>query len=64
MKYSKNQLGNILHENLGIHKNNCDTMVDFMIAVQSARTVNLSQMSNYTNCIIVLGAVVFLLIYY
>ena len=48
MKYSKNQLSNILHENLGIHKNNCETVVDFMIAMQSARTVNLSQMSNYT----------------
>jgi hypothetical protein len=48
MKYSKDQLSNILHENLGIHKNNCETVVDFMIAMQSARTVNLSQMSNYT----------------
>jgi hypothetical protein len=42
------QLSGILNQNLGIHKNNCATVIDFAIALQKSRTVNLSQMVNYS----------------
>ena len=42
------QLSEILNQTLGIHKNNCGTVVDFAIALQKSRTVNLSQMVNYS----------------
>jgi Transposase DDE domain len=42
------QLGNILNEKLGIHRNNCTTVIDFTLALHKSRTVNLSQMSNYS----------------
>ena len=42
------QLSEILNQTLGIHKNNCETAVDFAIALQKSRTVNLSQMVNYS----------------
>lgn len=50
MKATKeiNQLSEILNQNLGVHKNNCVTVIDFVIAMQKARTVNLSQMVNYS----------------
>ncbi len=50
MKRTKsiNQLGNIINENLGIHKNNCETVIDFVIAMQKSRTVNMSKMVNYS----------------
>lgn len=43
-----NQLSNIINQTLGVHKNNCGTMIDFVLAMQKARTVNLSQMVNYS----------------
>lgn len=43
------QLKDILNQNLGVHKNNCSTVIDFTIAMQKARTVNLSQMVNYSS---------------
>jgi hypothetical protein len=43
-----NQLMGIINQNLGIHKNNCKTFIDFMIALQKSRTVNLKQMVNYS----------------
>lgn len=50
MKATKDisQLREILNQNLGVHKNNCETVIDFAIALQSSRTVNLSQMVNYS----------------
>lgn len=42
------QLSNILNEKLGVHKNNCGTVIDFTLALHKSRTVNLSQMSNYS----------------
>ena len=45
---SIDQLNSILNQNLGVHKNNCETVVDFAIAMQKSRTVNLSQMTNYS----------------
>lgn len=50
MKATKeiSQLSDILNQNLGIHKNNCATVIDFTIALQKSRTVNLSQMVNYS----------------
>lgn len=38
----------ILNQSLGVHKNNCETVIDFTIAMQKARTVNLGQMVNYS----------------
>ena len=43
-----NQLSDILNQTLGVHKNNCETVIDFAIAMQKARTVNLSLMVNYS----------------
>ena len=49
MKNSQHsQLMGIINQNLGIHKNNCKTFMDFMIALQKSRTVNLKQMVNYS----------------
>lgn len=42
------QLSNILNQNLGVHKNNCKTVIDFTLALHKSRTVNLSQMANYS----------------
>ena len=42
------QLSMILNQNLGIHKNNCATVIDFTLALQKSRTVNLRQMANYS----------------
>ena len=43
-----NQLSDILNQTLGVHRNNCATVIDFAIAMQKARTVNVSQMINYS----------------
>ena len=43
------QLSNILNEKLGVHKNNCETLIDFTLALNKSRTVNLSQMCNYSS---------------
>ena len=45
---SVTQLNDILTENLKLHGNNSITIADFMIAMWLARTVNLSQMANYS----------------
>ena len=42
------QLNDILTENFNLHRNNSRTLADFMIAMWLARTVNLSQMANYS----------------
>jgi len=42
------QLNNILTENFKLHKNNSITIADFMVSMWLARTVNLSQMANYS----------------
>lgn len=42
------QLSNILNEELGIHRNNCKTVIDFTLSLHKSRTVNLSQMANYS----------------
>lgn len=44
-----NQLSSILNEKLGVHKNNCETLIDFTLALNKSRTVNLSQMCNYSS---------------
>ncbi len=44
-----NQLMRIINQNLGIHKNNCKTFIDFIVALQKSRTVNLQQMVNYSS---------------
>jgi len=50
MKKSKiEQLSVILNQELGIHGNNCKTVIDFVCSLQKARTVNLSKMSNYSS---------------
>lgn len=43
------QLSSILNQELGVHKNNCKTVIDFTLALHKSRTVNLSQMVNYSN---------------
>lgn len=43
------QLGTILNQDLGVHGNNCNTVIDFICALEKSRTVNLSKMSNYSN---------------
>lgn len=43
------QLRDILNQTLKVHKNNCKTVIDFTISMQKARTVNLSQMVNYSS---------------
>lgn len=48
-KSSFEQLGSILNQDLGVHGNNCNTVIDFICALQKSRTVNLSKMSNYSN---------------
>lgn len=48
MKQDFTQLRDILNQNLGIHKNNCTTVVDFTMSLHKARTVNLSIMSHYS----------------
>jgi len=45
---SVTQLNDILTENFKLHGNNSITIADFMIAMWLARTVNLSQMANYS----------------
>lgn len=45
---SVTQLNNILTENFKLHGNNSITIADFMVAMWLARTVNLSQMANYS----------------
>lgn len=42
------QLNDILTENFKLHGNNSITIADFMVAMWLARTVNLSQMANYS----------------
>ena len=42
------QLNNILTKNFKLHGNNSITIADFMIAMWLARTVNLSQIANYS----------------
>lgn len=42
------QLTSILNQELGVHKNNCKTVIDFTLALHKSRTVNLSQMANYS----------------
>ncbi len=44
-----NQLKAILTDKLKVHKNNCGTVVDFLLSMQKAHTINLSQMSNYSS---------------
>lgn len=48
MKQDITQLRDILNQNLGVHKNNCVTLIDFTLSLHKARTVNLSIMSNYS----------------
>lgn len=48
-KSKTEQLSVILKQELGVHGNNCKTVIDFICALQKARTVNLSKMSNYSN---------------
>ncbi len=48
MKPDFTQLRDILNQNLGVHKNNCETVIDFTLSLHKARTVNLSIMSNYS----------------
>lgn len=43
------QLSNILNEELGVHRNNCKTVIDFTLSLHKSRTVNLSQMANYSS---------------
>ncbi len=45
---SINQLSDIINQNLGIHKNNCETVIDFVLAMQKSRTVNMGKMVNYS----------------
>lgn len=42
------QLTSILNQELGVHKNNCKTVIDFTLALHKSRTVNLCQMANYS----------------
>lgn len=44
-----NQLSSILNQELGVHGNNCATVIDFTFALQRSRTVNLQQMVNYSS---------------
>ena len=39
----------ILNHELGIHGNNCKTVIDFTLTLHKSRTVNLSQMINYSS---------------
>lgn len=48
-KMKIDQLASILNQELGVHKNNCKTVIDFTLALHKSRTVNLSQMVNYSN---------------
>jgi hypothetical protein len=43
------QLSSILNQELGVHGNNCKTVIDFTFALHRSRTVNLSQMANYSS---------------
>ena len=43
------QLSRIINEKLKVHKNNCSTVIDFLLSMQKAHTVNLSKMVNYSN---------------
>ena len=45
---SINQLGDIINQTLGIHKNNCETVIDFILSMQKSRTVNMGKMVNYS----------------
>ena len=45
---SINQLGDIINQTLSIHKNNCETVIDFILSMQKSRTVNMSKMVNYS----------------
>lgn len=56
-KINIDQLSSILNQELGVHKNNCKTVIDFTLALHKSRTVNLSQMVNYTTCNINQGVV-------
>ena len=47
-KMKIDQLSSILNQELGVHKNNCKTVIDFTLALHKSRTVNLSQMVNYS----------------
>ncbi len=48
-KMKIDQLSSILNQELSVHKNNCKTVIDFTLALNKARTVNLSQMANYSS---------------
>jgi hypothetical protein len=43
------QLSSILNQELRVHGNNCKTVIDFTLALHRSRTVNLSQMANYSS---------------
>ena len=45
-KMKIDQLSSILNQELGVHGNNCKTVIDFTLALHKSRTVNLSQMAN------------------
>lgn len=45
---SINQLSDIINQNLGVHKNNCKTVIDFVLAMQKSRTANMGKMVNYS----------------
>ena len=40
-------LSSILNQKLGVHGNNCKTVIDFTMFLHKSRTVNLSQKENY-----------------
>ena len=48
-KMKIDQLSSILNQELGVHGNNCKTVIDFTLALHKSRTVNLSQMVNYSS---------------
>ena len=48
-KMKIDQLSGILNQELGVHGNNCKTVIDFTLALHRSRTVNLSQMANYSS---------------
>ncbi len=48
-KMKIDQLSSILNQELGVHRNNCKTVIDFTLALHKSRTVNLSQMANYSS---------------
>lgn len=47
-KMKIDQLSSILNQELRVHGNNCKTVIDFTLALHKSRTVNLSQMANYS----------------